>query len=206
MMNLNRQLTASFRLLLAALLLFALPLQASVVEPKKVIEDRYASLQQLIETETLVAGMPEEALVELMEQELSPVIDFPRVARKVMGKYARQASPEQLDQFTGVFKKTLVSTYSKGLDQLDQLDRVDIANAVLDKKGRRAKVGSEVVLKNGQRYKVVYSLFLKDKKEWLIENIVVEGVNIGIVFRNQFSHYMEQYKRDIDQVIAHWGE
>ena len=195
-----------FRMLLITLILLAPLSQANVVEPKQVIEERYQSLLDLIENETLVAGMPEDALLALMEKELTPVIDFPRVARKVMGKFARKASSEQLTQFTSIFKQTLVATYSKGLDQLDQLDHVQVDRAVLGKKGKRAKVSSVIVLKDGQKFVVIYSLFLKQGKEWLVENISVEGVNIGIVFRNQFAHYMEQYGQDIDQVISHWGE
>ncbi len=202
----SKDIFSAFRFVLAALLLISPFANASVTEPKQVIEERYQSFIALIESNTLVAGMPEEDLFALMEQELSPVIDFPRVARKVMGKFARKASKEQLQEFTQIFKRTLVSTYAKGLDQLDQLEGVNINKAVLDAKGRRAKVASEIQIKGGQQYKVVYSLFLKNKKQWMIENIVVEGVNIGIVFRNQFAHYMEQHGQDIDQVISHWGQ
>ncbi|MEH6627652.1 MAG: ABC transporter substrate-binding protein [Motiliproteus sp.] len=198
--------SASFRLFLAALILVSPFASASVPEPKQVIEERYQSFMDLIESNILVAGMPEDELLALMDRELTPVIDFSRVARKVMGKFARTASDDQLNQFTSIFKRTLVSTYAKGLDQLDQLEAVEIHKTVLDAKGRRAKVSSEIKIKGGQRYIVVYSLFLKDKKQWLIENIVVEGVNIGIVFRNQFAHYMEQHGQNIDEVIAHWGK
>ncbi|MCW8887273.1 MAG: ABC transporter substrate-binding protein [Motiliproteus sp.] len=198
---------AALRMVMLGLLMLAPLAQASTTEPKAVIEERYQSFLSLIESKTLVAGMPEEELIALMEQELSPVIDFPRVARKVMGKFARRASPEQLNQFTDIFKRTLVTTYAKGLDQLDQLEGVDIKDAVLDKNKRRAKVDSQIVLKGGQQYKVIYSLFLnKDKQQWFIENIIVEGVNIGIVFRNQFAHYMEQNNQDIDKVIGSWGQ
>ena len=180
--------------------------RASVVEPKELIEERFQSILGLIENKVLVAGMSEDALLALLDKELSPVFDFPRVARKVMGKFARKASKGQLSQFTDIFKKTLIATYSKGLDQIDQLDHVEVDKAVLDKKGKRAKVSSYVVLKNGQRYQVIYSLFLNEGRGWLVENINVEGVNIGIVFRNQFAHYMEQYNQSIDKVLVHWGE
>ncbi|OMH38293.1 phospholipid-binding protein MlaC [Motiliproteus sp. MSK22-1] len=201
-----------FRILLGVLLCLTLQflapslVRASVAEPNEVIEERFQSIQGLIENKVLVPGMSEEALLELMDQELSPVFDFPRVARKVMGKFARNASKDQLSRFTGIFKKTLIATYSKGLEQIDQLDHVEVEKTVLDKKGTRAKVSSYVVLKNGQKYQVVYSLFLKEGRGWLVENINVEGVNIGVVFRNQFAHYMEQYNQSIDKVLTHWGE
>ncbi len=204
MLNIN--LMGPVRMLLVCVLLISPVLQANVIAPKGVIEERYQSLLKLVEDKVLVAGMPEDQLLLLMEKELDPVVDFPRVSRKVMGKFARQATDQQLSEFNTIFKRTLVNTYSKGLDQLDQLDRVEVAEPVLDKKGDRAQVSSVISLKGGQNYRVIYSLFLKDKQRWMVENIIVEGVNIGIVFRNQFAHYMEQYGENIDQVLAHWGE
>jgi phospholipid transport system substrate-binding protein len=174
--------------------------------PQKVIESSYQSLLNHIKEKTLTSALTHEELYELMERELEPVVDFPRVARKVMGRHARKASDAQLESFTKVFKKTLVLTYSKGLDNIDQLDHLDIGKLNKNDKGNKANVHTEVVLKGNQRYQVVYSMFLNGEKRWMIENIIVEGVNIGLVFRNQFAHYMQEYGRDIDQAIEHWGE
>lgn len=196
----------SWYLLLASVgLVLAVQVQANTIEPKTVIEDRYQAILKLIETNTLVAGLSEEELFKLMEQELDPVVDFPRIARKVMGKFSRQASDSQLATFTRSFKRTLVNTYSKGLENIDKLDHVEIEDAVLDSRGNRAKVSSVIKLSTGESYQVVYSLFLNKEGRWMVENIVVEGVNIGIVFRNQFAHYMEQYN-DIEKTIANWGK
>ncbi|MFT6915777.1 MAG: phospholipid transport system substrate-binding protein [Motiliproteus sp.] len=180
------------------------PLQAAQEKPEQVINASYLSIQKLITDQVLIAGMPEQGLLELMENELGPVIDFKRISRKVMGKYARQASDDQLQLFNNVFKRTLVSTYSKGLDRLDELDTFEVESADYDARGIRASVGSTIALKGGERYQVQYSLFLNDQEQWKVENLVVEGINIGLVFRNQFAHYMEQYD-DISKVIANWG-
>ncbi len=180
--------------------------QANTGDPKRVIEERYQAFLDLVEQQVLTAELSDEEIYDLMEKELSPAVDFPRIARKVMGKYSRQASDDQLARFTELFKRSLVNTYSKGVDNIEQLDTVVIDDAVLDSKGRRAIVNSTVLMKNGQRYQVDYALFLKDKTQWLVENITVEGVNIGIVYRNQFSHYMEQYNDDVEQVLSNWGK
>ena len=60
------------------------------------------------------------------------------------------------------------------------------------------------MLKGGEQYQVQYSLFLNDQQQWKVENLVVEGINIGLVFRNQFAHYMEQFN-DVSKVIESWG-
>ncbi len=177
---------------------------AANIGPKEVIEDRYQAFLGLVESKAIVAGMPKDELFNLMEKELDPVVDFSRIARKVMGKYSRQASADQMTIFTESFKKTLVNTYAKGLENIDKLKTVDIEEAVIDDKGKRAKVNSFIKLSTGEQYQVVYSLFLDKSGAWKVENLVVEGVNIGIVFRNQFAQYMEQYG-SVDKAIANWG-
>lgn len=177
---------------------------AANIGPKEVIEDRYQAFLGLVESKAIVAGMPKDELFNLMEKELDPVVDFSRIARKVMGKYSRQASADQMTIFTESFKKTLVNTYAKGLENIDKLKTVDIDEAVIDAKGKRAKVNSFIKLSTGEQYQVVYSLFLDKSGAWKVENLVVEGVNIGIVFRNQFAQYMEQYG-SVDKAIANWG-
>ena len=172
--------------------------------PEQVISISYTSLQKLIDDQVLVAGMAEEELLALMEQELGPVVDFNRIARKVMGKFSRRASEDQLQKFNEVFKRTLVKTYSKGLDELDKLAGTEVGEAVFDNKRKRAKVPSVIILKDGTRYQVQYSMFLNKQQQWKVENIIVEGVNIGLVFRNQFAHYMETHN-DIDLAIENWG-
>lgn len=177
----------------------------AVSGPKEVVDNSYKKFIQLVDSKTLTAGMPEDELFNLMQAELDPVVDFPRIARKVMGKYSRQASDKQLAEFTVGFKKTLINTYSKGLENIDKLKTVEIDDAVLDDKGKRAKVNSIIKLTTGEQYQVVYSLFLDKQQEWKVDNLVVEGINIGIVFRNQFAQYMEQHGT-LELAIANWGK
>lgn len=191
-------------LLLTATLCFSVFARAEAATPEQVIDSSYQSLQRLVDDKVLVAGMPDEALLELMEKELGPVVDFPRIARKVMGKHGRKASAEQKQNFTAIFKHSLVKTYSKGLENLDQLKEVKIGKAVYDKKKKRAKVPSVITLKDGQTFQVQYALFLNKANEWKVENIIAEGINIGLVFRNQFTHFMEQHK-DVGKVIDNWA-
>ncbi len=182
----------------------AAQLPTETIKPEQVIGDSYRSIQQKIDDKVLVVGMPDAQLLQLIEQELGQLFDFQRVSRKVMGKYARQASEQQLVEFDRVFKQTLVATYSKGLDGLDQLQTVEIGDAVYDRNGVRAKVPTVVVLKDGQRFQVLYRMFSNDLQQWRADNLTVEGVNIGLVFRNQFAHSMEQYN-DMDKAIDNWG-
>ena len=196
--------TAVLSLFVTLLLMVSALVQANESSPDAVIQNSYESILQLIKDKKLVAGMPVEELHALMDAELGPVVDFPRVARKIMAKYSRQASDQQLENFTLAFKRTLVNTYAKGLEHIDRLDKMEVLDTIIDKRGVRAKVATNVGLSSGEIYRVDYSLYLNDDKQWKVENIVVEGINIGITFRNQFASQMEQFG-DMDAVIQNWG-
>ena len=45
----------------------------------------------------------------------------------------------------------------------------------------------------------------KDKDgNWLIINIIVNGVNLGLTFRNQFQALAKEHNENIDEIIKHW--
>ena len=46
---------------------------------------------------------------------------------------------------------------------------------------------------------------VQDKNgNWLIINIIVNGVNLGLTFRNQFQALAKEHNENIDEVIKHW--
>ena len=40
--------------------------------------------------------------------------------------------------------------------------------------------------------------------DWLIINIIVNGVNLGLTFRNQFQALAKEHNENIDETIKHW--
>ena len=47
-------------------------------------------------------------------------------------------------------------------------------------------------------------MYLNDKGEWKLINIVINGVILGLTFRNQFSSLMKKNENNIDKVIDTW--
>jgi len=44
-----------------------------------------------------------------------------------------------------------------------------------------------------------------NEKRWLLRNVIINGINIGLQFRSQFNAYMQKYRGDIDLVIENWS-
>jgi len=139
-----------------------------------------------------------------MDVALSEIVDFRRIAARVMGKYAKRASKEQRNNFVDVFKKSLYVTYTKTLIE-SGVFKINVTKAKINSRSdKRANVNLDVISDNGTVFPVLYSMHKNKQSEWLVENVVVFGVNIGLAFRDRFEAQMRKNKNDIDAVIGSW--
>ncbi|MDY6815837.1 MAG: ABC transporter substrate-binding protein [Pseudomonadota bacterium] len=201
-------------------LLLALTLVAAVVAQAQAQADQSGQAEELreyvdVNTRKLVEKLNKEralykedseAFYRSMNETLTDFVDFRRIAARVMGRYARQTTPEQRDQFVEKFKRSLFDSYARSL--VDARDfRIDVQEAtILPRNEDRASVRLEVISSSGNRYPVVYSMYRNNDGQWLVENVIVEGVNIGLAFRDRFSQEMEENQGRIQAVIDGWTD
>jgi phospholipid transport system substrate-binding protein len=139
-----------------------------------------------------------------MDDSLTQIVDFRRIAARVMGKFARQASAAQKDRFVEVFKTSLYQTYTKTLVESGAFE-IRVTRATINSRSEeRASVDLEVVSDNGTIFPVVYSMFLNEQKKWMLENVIVFGVNVGLAFRDRFEAQYREHRGNIDAVIDGW--
>lgn len=193
---------------LAALLLLGMWCVASTVQaqqsPQQLIEDNVAALMQKLEGRKDYYAQHEEALESLVDASLDDVADFHYIAASVMGRYFRVATPEQRSRFVDVFRETLIDTYAQGLVTFDYRDIRVLEGNDERRYENQASVEMEVVSTNGEVYPVEYTLHRRDG-EWRVINVIVNGINLGLTFRNQFDQAMRDHNRDIDAVIDGWA-
>lgn len=140
-----------------------------------------------------------------MDVSLSKIVDFRRISARVMGKYAKRTSKEQRDNFVEVFKKSLYVTYTKTLIE-SGVFKINVTKASINSRSdKRANVYLDVVSDNGTVFPVLYSMHKNKQSQWLVENVVVFGVNIGLAFKDRFEAQMRKNKNDIDTVIESWS-
>tara|TARA_R110001592_G_scaffold52649_10_gene161432 strand:+ start:26971 stop:27663 length:693 start_codon:yes stop_codon:yes gene_type:complete len=140
-----------------------------------------------------------------MDDALNKIVDFRRIAARVMGKYGRIASDSQKDAFVKVFKNSLYSTYTKTLIESGVFE-INVNKAEINTRSdERASVYMDVVSGNGTLFPVIYSMHKTDDQKWMMENVIVFGVNIGLAFRDKFELEYRRNKGDIDQVIKNWS-
>ena len=193
------------RVALAALLMLApLLAQAQTQSPEEMIRDNIESFMSQIDGKKEYYANNLDELKALVNESLDDVADFRYIGASVMGSYFRNATPEQRSQFATVFRQTLIDTYTRGLVTFDY----DELRVLSEQRGQRyddqASVDMEIVASNGQVYSVSYSLRLSDG-QWRVVNVIVNGINLGLTFRNQFDQAMRDNNRDYDAVIRGWA-
>ena len=145
---------------------------------------------------------PEE-FINAISLSLQPLVDFKRISRNVMGKYYKDANKTQIEKFNRVFKSTLLNSYSKTLAEFKDERIIVSKETKKSSKGNREKVFLQIFTST-KVYPATYDMYLNDQGKWKLINIVINGVNLGLTFRNQFYSLMKSESNDIDLVIEKW--
>jgi phospholipid transport system substrate-binding protein len=133
---------------------------------------------------------------------LEPVISFETISRGVMGKFFRRANDDQKKRFEKVLKQTLLQTYIAVLSTY-KIEAFTInPNPVNEDKVNYERVWVKVVA-GGSAFDIYYSMRLIDS-QWKLTNLIIDGVNLGLVFRTQFASAMNTHNSDMNQVIEKW--
>lgn len=195
-------------LLLAAFLTFFATTFATTAQaqqaPTEVIRQSVDSLMSELEGKKDYYAQHEGELAQLVDSNMEKVADFRYIGASVMGRYFRGATPEQRTRFVDVFRKTLIDTYAKGLVTFDYQTLRVLDSESAGRYEDQASVPMEVVSTDGKTYPVNFTLRQSDG-QWKVVNVIVNGINLGLTFRNQFDQSMRDHDRDIDAVIDNWA-
>ncbi len=206
------------KILIGAVLYFSVALQAIAanVGPDQVISSATDEVMGVItEAKGYYEKEPERYFSNIAVV-LDKFVDFDDFSRAVMGGFAsekrlqslpsdteRARAEEQIGRFSAVFKAGLVQTYGKGFLAFGG-EKVEIADSRMSPDGNDAQVLQLVYGVAEKPYEIRYSLRKNDAGEWKLRNVVIEAINLGKIYRNQFLSAAKKYKGDVDQVIDNW--
>jgi len=140
-------------------------------------------------------------VIALVDSKVMPYVDFQRMTASAVGRYWRQATPEQQKRLQDEFKLLLVRTYSGALAQVKD-------PTVSLKPMRASPEDTEVVVRTevrgkGDPVQLDYRLE-KTPQGWKIYDVNVLGVWLVENYRNSFAQ--EIGANGIDGLIAKLAE
>ena len=196
------KLTMKSILTLAILSAFSISTIANTNQNNYIDERAQAMVDVISGNQNLYSSDPDQ-FIQKINTIFEPMVDFRRVGASVMGKkFYLAATKDQRSKFIAVFKKSLMDTYSSTLAQWgDQtIETVFPDKVTFDK---TEDVHQNLVTSNNI-YPITYKVRDDGEGNWLIINIIVNGVNLGLTFRSQFQALASEHDENIDEIINFW--
>ena len=185
------------------LFISSLQILSEAVSAHEYAERTHSNIIEIIRTRNQLFQDDPDLFIKEISDAFGPIVDFKRISRNVMGKYADGATPKQLEEFSKVFESSLLDTYASTLVEFKD-EKINVLPPTGPTNSKtKARVNIEIVT-SSNTYPGRYSMYLDKDNDWKIINIEINGMNLGKIFRNQFYSLMEKNKEDINLVIEKW--
>lgn len=199
------KLTMHINLALFYMCLLSFNLSAET-NPHQFIDEKSQEMVNVIVTNSDLFESDPTAFKQKVKDIFEPMVDFRRVGAMVMGRtYYNNASFEQRNEFIEVFKSSLLDTYAETLAQWgDQKIETIWPNDSTEELPAVVDVNQKLIT-SSNTYPITYKVRNNGSSGWQIVNIVINGVNLGLTFRNQFQALAFENNNDINAVIINWS-
>ena len=177
----------------------------SETNPHYFIDSNAQKMVEVLTKNSDLFNSNREAYESKIKEIFEPMIDFRRVSASVMGKkYYLIATKEERSKFELVFKDSLLDTYAETLAQWGDSTITTEFPENIPKNGNLKNIEVKQTLDTGSsKYPISYKLRLT-KEKWKIVNIIINGVNLGLTFRNQFQALAISNDENIGLTIENW--
>ena len=173
-------------------------------DPFSQVEQVTIELIEVIELHRKTNPINEKSFFSAIREVLRPHVDFPYMAKMVMGPYRKIATNQQRDEFTRVFRSGLIETYGRGLLSFNN-EKIILADQSPLKKGQNKVYVKQEIHGLDKIYPLSYTMRKKKTGKWMITNVTIDGINLGKTLRNQFLQSAQKNSNDLDFVISSWA-
>jgi len=189
---------------------------ASQRGPAEVISDVTAQVMTVVaEANTYFDEDPDRYYREI-DDALAELVDWRGFATAVMGEYysrgrsmdqaGRANLKRQRDDFAKNLREGLIRSYAKGLLAFGGA-RMEVQGVEASPQSARVASVTQLVYGEAERvYTIRYQMGQYKDGAWRLRNLIIETINLGEIYRNQFSALARDADDDLDSVIAQWNE
>ena len=133
------------------------------------------------------------ALAELVHRRFA----LQRIGRLALGRHWKGADPADQAAYAALFERYVLATYARLVDfYTDQ--HLEVADATPVKGG--VMVSSQLV---GTRTAAIDWRLVEDGQDWVVVDVVVEGVSMLLTQRTEFASIIERNGGSIRPLLAH---
>lgn len=203
-------------LAMAALSVAQLPeTSQSAAGPEQVITDVTQRVMEVVAEANTYFDQDPDRYFEAIDQVLSDLVDWRGFATAVMGEYysrgrsldpaGQAALKAQRDRFAVTLREGLIRSYAKGLLAFGGAN-MEVQGVEASPQSARIASVTQLVYGEADRvYTIRYQMGQYKDGNWRLRNLIIETINLGEIYRNQFSALATAADDDLDRVIEEWN-
>jgi phospholipid transport system substrate-binding protein len=158
--------------------------------PEQVVAQTAQSMiDALTENKTKLKDEP-RIVYDLINTIVLPHFDVDYVVRLILGKYWRQATPEQRRRFSEAFQTLMMDSYAKSLLEYsgEKVQVLPVAGKLVE--GRTVVVHSLLHTADTPPIEVNYRM-RKKEGDWKVIDFTVEGVSLILNYKHSFAEQIQ---------------
>ena len=156
----------------------------------------------IIKTEGSKYDEKPDEFKEKLKNIWEPMVDVGLVSRLILSKAYRTATEEQILLFQTRTKKLLLDTYITALLEFEDYE-LETSREIKKNKNKTLEVEINF-FSASDSFKAKFTLYKNKQGELKIINIIIDGINLGLTFRNQFQDNLKNENYDLDKAIETW--
>jgi phospholipid transport system substrate-binding protein len=185
-------------LVLCATSFIAVAAQASAQEaPDKMVQRVTEEVMTIVQSDKNIQGGDRNRIRQVINDKILPNLDFERTTSLAMGRYWRDATPEQKQQVEKEFRALLIYTYS-GAMTLIRDQKITYEPFRADPAATDVEVFAHANTSQGQQVRFGYRL-IKNPDGWKVYDVNVLGAWLIQTYKDSFAY--EIRRSGIDGLI-----
>lgn len=185
----------TFKVGLLLLLMSLLGPAQAADSPQQIVESTTAQMIKALQENRQALKADSSKIYGLVSQIVLPRFDFELISQWVLGKYWREATPEQRRQFTEEFRTLLVRSYAGALLEYSD-EKITFPPSKVPADANDVTIHSTVQPKSGDKpIDISYSLRLRNG-EWKVYDVAVNNVSLVINYRSTFANQIRSAGMD----------
>jgi len=176
-------------------LLFLNNATASSSDPKKFIQEIVDEAKKIL-VDTNSSEYKAEKLTEIAKLN----VDIEGVSLYALGSYRKDLNNDQKKQYTILFEEYFIKTFVSRLTDYSE-PKIDVVSA--EKKNEKYTIVSSILLATDKKAEVRmdWRIYTKDPDKPLIRDLIIEGLSLARVTKEEFSSIIESNDGDINALF-----
>jgi phospholipid transport system substrate-binding protein len=176
-----------FFVLTFSLLLLSAVVHAGTSLPQDQLQTSIDAILGILKDDSLKGEANTTLRREALRKKIYERFDFEKMSQYSLGRHWRDKTPEERQAFVALFSKLLENTYVGKIEDYTDEQVMYVKELVRDDK---AQIDTIIVTDNVE-IPIDYRVYLTGAGQWMVYDIVVEGVSLVANYRSQFTRMLE---------------